>query len=138
MFEPVEGRARVLVFTESPSRLVVPGERPCTYCQQTVELVQELASVAGKVDVEVYDRRVHPDKLQEFGIDRVPALVVTDGETRLRGVRYFGIPAGYEFGALLEDLVDVASGRTRLSEPTRRSLGTIQSPVHLKVFVTPT
>ena len=140
MFEKVEGSVRALVFSEQPSRLVVPGERPCAYCRETVELVQELAEAAGngKVRVEVYDRRIHGDKLQEYGVDRVPAIVLTDPEGRLRGVRYFGIPAGYEFTTLVEDMIDVASGRTRLSERTRKALSAIQTPVHLKVFVTPT
>ena len=140
MFQSAQGQVRALVFTEQPSRLVVPGERPCTYCRETVQLVQELAEVAGpeRVQVEVVDRRAQPQRLQEFGVDRVPAIVLTDPQEKLRGVRFFGIPAGFEFSTLVEDMVDLASGRTRLSERTRRALAAIHTPVHLKVFVTPT
>ncbi|HEY8486222.1 MAG TPA: thioredoxin family protein [Limnochordales bacterium] len=140
MFEKLDGRVVALVFSEQPSRLVVPGERNCMYCRETVQLVQELAEAAGdgKVQVEVYDRRAQPEMLEAYGVDRVPAIVVTDPDRRLRGVRYFGIPAGYEFTTLVESMMDVASGQTRLSERTRKALASLRTPVHLKVFVTPT
>jgi glutaredoxin-like protein len=53
-------------------------------------------------------------------------------------VRYFGIPAGYEFARLLEALFDVSSGSTDLSEATRRALRGLNHDIHLQVFVTPT
>lgn len=137
-FEKMTGDVRILVFTEGSSRLVIPGERPCQYCQQTVQLVQEVASVSERIAVEVVDRRTHPEKAAEHGIDKVPAVVVTDAAGTRRNVRYFGIPAGYEFGALVEDIVDTGNGTTRLSQATRASLAGITVPVHLQVFVTPT
>jgi len=53
-------------------------------------------------------------------------------------VRYFGIPAGYEFSTLVEDLIDVSKGTTRLSEKTREILATVDQDLHIQVFVTPT
>lgn len=53
-------------------------------------------------------------------------------------LRYVGIPAGLEFGTLLEDLVAVANGTTRLVTDSVRKLATLTRPVHLQVFVTPT
>lgn len=138
VFEKLEGKTRLLIFTESPSRLVVPGQRPCTYCQQTVQLVQEMASTTDKVEVVVYDRKVHLDMVQEYGIDMVPAIVVTDEQGSRRNVRFFGIPAGYEFGTLVEAIVDAGNGQTRLSPEVKERVRAIDVPVHLKVFVTPT
>ena len=53
-------------------------------------------------------------------------------------MRFFGLPSGYEFATLLEDLVDVSRRRTRLSEATREALERLPEPLHLQVFVTPT
>lgn len=138
VFEKMEGKASLLVFTESPSKLVVPGERPCQYCRETVQLIEELASTTDKIEVQVFDRKLHLDKLQEYDVTMVPAVVVTDTQQTRRNVRYFGIPAGYEFSALIEDIVDTANGKTRLSDEVRRQVRAIDVPVHLKVFVTPT
>src|SRR5690554_4084786 len=69
VFEKMEGKTRLLIFTENPSKLVVPGERPCTYCQQTVQLVQEMASTTDKVELAVDDGKLHLDTLREYRID---------------------------------------------------------------------
>jgi glutaredoxin-like protein len=53
-------------------------------------------------------------------------------------VRYFGIPAGYEFSTLIEDILDVSRGTTNLSDTTREILATIDQDLHIQVFVTPT
>jgi alkyl hydroperoxide reductase subunit AhpF len=73
---------------------------------------------------------------QGLGITRIPAFIL-QGHTR-GAVRYFGIPAGYEFSTLVEDLIDVSKGTTKLSERTRESLATVDQDLHIQVFVTPT
>ena len=53
-------------------------------------------------------------------------------------MRFFGLPSGYEFATVLEDLIDVSRRQTRLSAATRERLATLPAPLHLQVFVTPT
>ena len=53
-------------------------------------------------------------------------------------VRYFGIPAGYEFAVLLEAVLDAARGTTDLAPATKRQIAALPKPVHLEVLVTPT
>ena len=53
-------------------------------------------------------------------------------------VRFFGLPSGYEFMTLLEDVVDVSRRATRLSEATRQAVAALPGSLHLQVFVTPT
>jgi hypothetical protein len=53
-------------------------------------------------------------------------------------VRFFGLPSGYEFMTLVEDLVDLSAGHTRLASATRQAVAAFTAPVHLQVFVTPT
>lgn len=45
---------------------------------------------------------------------------------------------GYEFSALIADLVDVSTGTTDLSEETREYLSALTEDVNIKVFTTPT
>jgi glutaredoxin-like protein len=71
-----------------------------------------------------------------MGVSRVPTLVFSGAA---RGVvRYLGIPAGLEFGTLLEDLAAVSRGTTTLGSDSRTKLATLGKPVHVQVFVTPT
>ncbi|HFB67527.1 MAG TPA: glutaredoxin, partial [Calditrichae bacterium] len=54
------------------------------------------------------------------------------------GIRYYGIPSGYEFGSLLEDIQEVAKGTPALSEESIKLIQQIDKPLRIQVFVTPT
>src|SRR5690606_5802793 len=123
-----------VVFTQGKVQL--PGQEDCLYCEQTVALAQELAELSDKITVEVVNFHSDKARVEEYGIARIPAIAVIGAKDY--GVRFYGIPAGYEFGTLLEDIMDVSRGRTDLSEKTLERLARLDSPVHIQVFVTPT
>lgn len=126
-----------LASLQNPVRIVVfTQEFECDFCRETRELVQEIAQLSDKISVEVYDFVKDAKKAGEYGIDKVPALAVVGKQDY--GVRYYGIPAGYEFGTFIKDLKMVSKGTTELSEKSRTRLVTVTSPVHIQVFVTPT
>lgn len=134
LFRKAERKARILVFTDGEG---ARGGR-CQYCDETVKLIDELASLSDRVEHEIVDARENPEKARLYQVDKVPALVLLREDGTQTRARYFGIPAGYEFGSLVEDLVDIANERTRLTDATRRRLSEIAVPVHIQVFVTPT
>jgi alkyl hydroperoxide reductase subunit AhpF len=54
-------------------------------------------------------------------------------------VKFYGLPSGYEFSALLEDILDMANHyRSRLSPETIDKMKKLKSRVHIQVFVIPT
>ncbi|MEM0029658.1 MAG: thioredoxin family protein [Candidatus Nitrosocaldus sp.] len=109
----------------------------CSYCKENRELIDELASLSdGKIKVEVYDFVEDEAKAKEYAIDKIPAIALI-GEKDY-GIRFFGIPTGYEFGALLDDIIDVSNRKTRLANTTKEALKKIDMDVSIKVFVTPT
>jgi hypothetical protein len=54
------------------------------------------------------------------------------------GIRFYGIPLGYEFMPFLEAIKDASRGGTDLTPETRAALAEVREPVHLQVFTTPT
>lgn len=54
------------------------------------------------------------------------------------GIRYYGIPSGFEFLTLVEEILDVSKGAPSLAPETVAKLVKIQRDVHIQVFVTPT
>jgi glutaredoxin-like protein len=54
------------------------------------------------------------------------------------GIRFYGIPSGYEFTSLLESIRIAAAGQPDLGEETVEFLSSLSAPVHMQVFVTPT
>lgn len=108
----------------------------CQYCKETRELVEEVAALSDHVSVEVYDFQKDRATADSLGIDKVPALAVIGKKDY--GIRMFGIPAGYEFGSLIESIKLVAGGDSGLAPDTRKQVAKLQKPVTIQVFITPT
>jgi glutaredoxin-like protein len=113
-------------------------ELECQFCRETHQLMNELKELGnGKIDLEVYNFVNDKEQVEKFNIDKIPAIAVTAGDKDF-GIRYYGIPSGYEFSSILEDIQEVAAGEPSVSEETREAIQKITQPIHLQVFVTPT
>ena len=111
-------------------------EVACQYCRETEQILREFSELSDKITLEVYNFVNDKVIAEQFGIDKIPAIVVM-GEKDY-GIRFFGIPSGYEFTTLIEDVVNVSRGDPNLSQETIETLNTIDEPVHIQVFITPT
>ncbi|AHF79998.1 protein disulfide oxidoreductase [Thermococcus paralvinellae] len=122
----------------NPVKLIVfVGKEHCQYCEQLKQLVQEISELSDLVSYEIHDFDTEKELAEKYRIDRAPATIITQDGKDL-GVRYFGLPAGHEFGAFLEDIVDVSNGTTDLMPDTKDTLKSIDKDVRILVFVTPT
>ncbi|MDR5694890.1 MAG: thioredoxin family protein [Armatimonadota bacterium] len=131
LVEPVTIR----FFTNSTEGLAIPGAE-CEYCPTTYQLLRELASLDSRISLEVHNILTNPESARACGVERIPAILLSrDNESR---VRFYGIPAGFEFAVLLDDLIDISRGRTILSERTKLALASLEKDIHIQVFVTPT
>ena len=118
---------RLIVFTQ---------ESGCQYCREMVELVEETASLSEKISTEIYDLQSDRALAEKWKVDKVPAVLIFGREEY--GIRFFGLPSGYEFTAFIDDLIDVSKGMSRLQPQVKEKVRSIAEPVHLQVFVTPT
>ncbi|MGC8699929.1 MAG: protein disulfide oxidoreductase [Candidatus Micrarchaeia archaeon] len=124
----LDSEVNLMLFVDSPEK--------CQYCKDTIELLTELANTSPKIKLIVYDINKNSKEAKFLGVDKTPALII--GGKKVYNIYYFGIPAGHEFAALLEDIVDASRGTTRISNTTKEKLKEIKDPVEIKVFVTPT
>jgi glutaredoxin-like protein len=124
-FKELDGNVKMVVFTQ---------EMECRYCEDTRQLMEDLASLSSKIDLEVYDFVSDADSVKKYKIDKIPATVI-EGEKDY-GIRFYGIPAGYEFVSLTSTIMAVSKGESSLSEETKAALKKLKDPVHLQVFVT--
>jgi len=123
----LKGWVKLVMFTQ---------ELECQYCRETQALLEDVASLSDKISLEVHNFVLDKDKAEQYGVDKIPAVIV-EGQ-RDYGIRFYGIPAGYEFAALLEDIKMVSSGESGLSQETKEAIDDLSHPVHIQVFVTPT
>jgi alkyl hydroperoxide reductase subunit AhpF len=101
------------------------------------QVLDEVANLHDKITVVEKNFILDVDDRSKYGIDKSPAIVVlTDGEdTRMR---FFGAPTGYEFVPLVEAVLLAGTGNIELQDATLNLLATVDKPMHLQVFSTPT
>ena len=78
------------------------------------------------------------ERVEALRIQRIPAIAILGDGDKDFGIRMYGMPEGYEFGLLVETILDVSSGQSGLGEETKAALAALATPVHLQVFSTPT
>ena len=124
----------------SPKSILVgakdPPKRPGALPREAKELLSELLGLSDKLSLEVYNFLLDKEKVAEYAVDKVPATAVRNGKDY--GIRFYGLPAGYEFATLLDAILSVSQGDSGLKAENREKLAKVTQPVHLQVFVTPT
>ena len=130
-FDALTGEVKLVLFTQ---------KMECQYCSETRELAEELAGLTDKIAIEIFDFEDDKEAVETYNIDKIPAMAIVKGgdEPQDYGIRLYGIPSGYEFSTLLEDILMVSSGDSGLSDQTKAELAELTTPLHLQVFVTPT
>lgn len=127
IFEALTEPVRLVNFTQAFE---------CDGCANAHQLMEEVASLSGKISLEVFDFQKDREKVAEYGVTRIPATVVAGD--RDYGIRFYGVPGGYEFSSLLESILMVSQRSSGLADKLREKAASIDKPVHLQVLVTPT
>jgi len=120
------------------AKLFVSEER-CLTCQETKEILEIIGSLApeGKLNIELYEKEKDNEIIEQYEIVNYPAIFL-EGEAVKGKLVYTGIPSGYEFGSIIEDILDVSSGKVTLKKENVEKLSKIDKPLTIGVFVTPT
>ena len=127
-FQRIGGPVKLVVFSQE----LVAGE----LCRQNEQLMKEVAELSEHVTVEVLNPAIDRERAEAYGVSDVPVTVVEGA--RDHGIRFLGIPSGYEFSNLIDSIIAVSRGEVALTEATRASLATLPGDVEIKVFSTPT
>ena len=127
---------------QNPIEILFFGsKKDCQYCDDTLQLVTEVTGISDKLGLSIYDADEDAEIARQYKVDKFPGLVIVgrDGDQiQDYGIRYAGIPSGHEFSSLIHDLVLISGRDSGLGQETRNYLKSLDKPVHLHVFVTPT
>ena len=86
----------------------------CETCLRACQVVTEIASLSEQITVEEYNLVLDKEKVAAFGVDRAPAIAIVGSQDL--GLRYYGVPAGYELASLADAILLVASGDPGLAQ----------------------
>jgi alkyl hydroperoxide reductase subunit AhpF len=126
-FERIGGPVKLTVFASE-----LGGE----HNTQTVALIREVAALSDQLSVVVLNPHIETEQAKAYGIDVAPAVIVEGA--RDYGIRFLGLPAGYEFSNLIDSIVAASTGEAALSAETKTALAGLTEDVTIKVFATPT
>ena len=132
VFEGLKGPVHIMFFGSKTG---------CDYCDDTRQLVEEVAALSDLLSIEIYDMEADTDLAAKYNVDKAPGVVIAakeDQQVTDFGVRLAGIPSGHEFTSLIQDILLVSNRDSGLNPQTREFLKGLEKPILLQVFVTPT
>ena len=113
-------------------------ELECQYCRETKQILTELSEVSDKISLQIKNFVTDKADAEKYGVDKIPATVLLDENEKDYGIKFYGIPSGYEFASLLEDIKLLGTGITGFDPRIENEIKNVDSDVHMQVFVTPT
>jgi len=126
-FKDIEKDVKILMFTQ---------EMECQHCEMTRTMLEEVSGLSDKVIFEVHDFVAEADLAKKYRVDKIPATVLLGDKDY--GIHFYGVPAGYEFNVLIEDIMDVGKRDPGLSKEVMTELAKVDKPVHMQVLISPT
>lgn len=120
-------RVKVLFFSQ---------EIECFTCRDARIFLEEVSSVNSKIILEKYSLLNDREKAESYKVTRVPAIVLLDSSGKDTGIRFYGIPGGYEINSFLQALIEVSGKREALPDIIMQRIKNIDKDIHIQVFVT--
>lgn len=118
-----------LLVGHGPEETPLPGSRDIDFGEETERVVAGLAALSDRVTFRVAD--------EPPGFQRYPAIaVLPEGEDV--GVRYYGLPWGYELAALVGGVLEAGRATSSLAPESLERLAALDRDLEIDVFVTPT
>jgi alkyl hydroperoxide reductase subunit AhpF len=118
-----------LLVALGPEETPLPGARDIDFGAETQRVVGELAALSGNVTWRVED--------EPAGFELYPAVaVLPEGEEV--GIRYYGLPWGYELSSLIGAVLEAGRRESSLAPESLERLAGLDQDLAIDVFVTPT
>ena len=127
IFKNIEKDVKIVMFTQ---------EMECPRCEMTRLMLEEISGLSEKLSLEVHDFVDEAKLAKKHGIDKIPATTIFGDKDY--GIRFYGVPAGYEFNVLIEDIMDAGKRSPGLSKEVMAELAKVDKPVHMQVLISPT
>jgi alkyl hydroperoxide reductase subunit AhpF len=118
-----------LLLALGPEETPPAGARDVDFGAEMVRVCEELAELGAEVTCRV--------EQEPQGFPRFPAVSIRP-EGRDVGLRYDGLPWGYELGSIVGAIVEAGRAEPSLSADSRTALDELDRDLALDVFVTPT
>lgn len=111
-------------------------EFECHTCQDAHQFVEEFSALSDKINFEVFEFVKDKEKAAAYGVDKIPAIVVLDKDKKDHGIRFYGVPGGYEINSFIQAMKEVSGHHEELPAELLDRIRAIDKDVHIQVFIT--
>ncbi len=129
LFKGMKKDVNILFFITEDKKL-------CMMCDDVKEILGDLKTLSDKIKVKELSFENDKDEVKKYDVRMAPSVVLLSDKDL--GVKYYGIPGGYEFSSLVEDINDIGNDFISLDESVMDDVKSIDKDVHIQVFVTHT
>ncbi len=127
-------RHDALAHMKNPVRLVLfTSDVGCESCPDDRKLARAIKTYSPKIALEEYDLVMDRDKTTQYGIRRVPAIVVQGEEGY--AAAFYGLIENVFFGVLLDTILAVSKKKVWFQEEIRNTLKRLVRDVRIQVYV---
>jgi thioredoxin reductase (NADPH) len=77
----------------------------------------EFASLSDKILLETIQKGEKTDLVEEYGVDKLPSVVVLNDQGEYTGIKFSGIPSGHEVNSIVLAVYNVGSAGQPIEEP---------------------
>ncbi len=110
-------------------------EIECPMCRETRAFAEEIATLSDKLSIKVYDLIKDKEMTKKYGVERIPALVLLDKDGVDHGVKFYGLPGGYEINSFLGSIIEMSGKHEELPADILSRIKKVDKDVHIQVFV---
>jgi thioredoxin reductase (NADPH) len=125
VFEKLSNDIHLVLFSDKSADSV--------FAQATRQVIRAFRELSARITLKEYD--LSHELARQYNIEGSPTLLIAPDTY---SIRWRGAPMGEEARSFLELLMLVGTGKSSLSEPSRKVIRRIDSARRVKVFVSPT
>ncbi len=111
-------------------------EFECWPCTDVHEFVKEISSISDMIKLSVFDFQKDKAQADKFNVDKIPAIVLNGKDNAYSGIKYYGLPGGYEINSFIQDLIELSGKKEPFPAGVASRIGAIDKRVRMQVFVT--
>ncbi len=119
-------RVNLLYFTQ---------ELECGSCKDTHTFLEEFIALSDKLGLSTFDFVKDKEKADYYKVDKIPAILLLDSRNNDTGIRFYGMPAGYEINSFIQSIMEASGVRQPLPAPLASRAANIAKDVRIQVFV---
>lgn len=104
-------------------------------CKETDDFLKEIAVLNPKMHLEKFDFLKNKIVADKYNVDKIPAIVILNADKKDSGVKFYGLPGGYEINSFVQSIIEISGNKIELPQDVIKRIALINNPVTINIIV---